>query len=258
MSMRNGGAWRLMSLGIVLALAAARASGTEQKPKTLAAGLHYDYFTRTVVWEGYAASSRITASLVSARADFGLAKGVTVSLTAGLSLTDFRDLAFTALPISLKYGAAPIKGLVVGAELEAPVLAFGDFEIKAAGRFLSSFGMSKTWPLEDFAVDGQAKGRTNWMEASAGPRLAYLFFGGFVPYLEVSARWLTADFRMDETLDDLQASEKKRVKGDFSIGISLGGDARVSDRLVVRAKAGFIPFAGGVDALASIGLSYVF
>jgi hypothetical protein len=41
--------------------------------------------------------------------------------------------------------------LVLGTELEAP-LKFGDFEIKAAGRFVSSFGMSKTWLLEGFAV----------------------------------------------------------------------------------------------------------
>ncbi len=258
MRQRNGGAWRLMSLGIMLTLAAAHASAAEPKIRALMAGLNYDYFTRTVVWDGDAASSRIVSSLVSARADFGLAKGITFSLTAGLSLTDFKDLAFTNLPITLEYGAAPITGIFLGGEFEAPLYKLADFEIRAAGRFVSSFGMPRTWPLEDFAVDGQAKGRVNWMEASAGPRLAYLFFGEFIPYLEVSARWLTADFRMDETLGDLQESEKKRVKGDFAIGISLGGEGRVSDRLFVRAKAGFIPFAGGVDALASIGVSYVF
>jgi hypothetical protein len=242
----------------MLALAAGYASAAESKIRMSMVGPNYDHFTRTVVWDGDPASSRIVSNLLSARAEFGLAKGMTFSLSAGLSLTDFKDLAFTNLPISLEYGAAPMTGIVLGGEFEAPLSKFGDFEIRAAGRFVSSFGMSKTWPLEGFAVEGQAKGRVNWMEASAGPRVAYLFFGKFVPYVEVSARWLTAGFRMDETLGDLQDSEKKRVKGDFAIGISLGGEGRVSDRLFVRAKAGFIPFSGGVDALASIGVSYVF
>jgi hypothetical protein len=242
----------------MLALAAAPAPAAEPKIRMLMAGLNYDHFTRTVVWDGDAASSKIVSSLISARADFGLAKGMTFSLAAGLSLTDFKNLAFMNLPITLEYGGAPITGIVLGGEFEAPLHKLGDFEIRAAGRLVSSFGMSKTWTLEDFAVDGQAKGRMNWLEASAGPRVAYLFFGRFVPYLEVSVRWLMADFRMDESLGDLQSSEKKRVKGDFAIGISLGGEGRVSDRLFVRAKAGFIPFAGGVDALASIGVSYVF
>jgi hypothetical protein len=88
--------------------------------------------------------------------------------------------------------------------------------------------------------------------------LAYLLSDAFVPYIEVNARWLRADFRMDETLGDLQGHEKKLVKWDFSFSVALGGDARVSDRLTIKAKAGFIPYAGGVDALASVGLLYVF
>ncbi|MBE3112625.1 MAG: hypothetical protein IMZ46_19290 [Acidobacteria bacterium] len=258
MRKRSGRVGRLIPLGIALVLAAAHAPAAESKVKTLMAGLSYDYFSRTVVWDGDTGSSRLQASLVSARTDLGFGRGLTLSLSAGLSLTDFEGLAFGTLPISLAYDASPIKGLVLGAELEAPLLKSGDFEIKAAGRFVSSFGMSKTWPLEGFSVEGEAKGRSSWMEASAGPRVACLFFGAFVPYLEVSARWLRADFRMDETLEDLQGRETKRIKGDFSVSVALGGDARVSDRLTIKAKAGFIPYAGGVDALASVGLLYLF
>jgi hypothetical protein len=258
MRKRSGRVGRLLFLGAVFVLASGEASAAESKIKTLMAGLNYDYFSRTVVWDGDTVPSRIQASLVSARADVGFGKGLTLSLSAGLSLTDFEGLAFGTLPISLAFDASPIKGLVLGAELEAPLIEYGDFEIKAAGRLVSSFGMSKTWPLEGFAVEGKAKGRSNWMEASAGPRVAYLLSGAFVPYLEVSARWLRADFRMEETLEDLQGRETKRIKGDFSFSVALGGDARVSDRLTIKAKAGFIPYAGGVDALASVGLLYLF
>jgi len=258
MRQRSGGAWRLVSLGIALVLAAAHAPAAESKVKTLMAGLNFEYFSRTLVWDGDTGSARLQATLVSARTDFGFGKGLTLSLSAGLSLTDFEGLAFGTLPITLEYDASPIKGLVLGAELEALLLKSGDFEIKTAGRFVSSLGISKTWPLEGFAVEGEATGRSNWMEASAGPRLAYFLSDAFVPYIEVNARWLRADFRMDETLGDLQGHEKKLVKGDFSFSVGLGGDARVSDRLTIKAKAGFIPYAGGVDALASVGLLYVF
>lgn len=258
MRKRSGGAWRLISLGIALVLAAAHAPAAESKVKMLMAGLNFDHFSRTVVWDGDTGPSRLQASLVSARTDFGFGKGLTLSLSAGLSLTDFEGLAFGTLPIPLAYDASPIKGLVLGAELEALLLKSGDFEIKAAGRFVSSFGMSRTWPLEGFAVVGEAKGRSNWMEASAGPRLAYLLSDAFVPYLEVNARWLRADFRMEETLEDLQGHEKKLVKGDLSFSVALGGDTRVSDRLTIKAKAGLVPYAGGADVLASVGLLYMF
>jgi hypothetical protein len=258
MTKRSGGAWRLICLGIALALFAANATAAGSKINTFTAGLDFGHFSRTLVWDGDTASSRLRASSVSARADLGFGKGLTLSLSAGLSFTGSAGLAFGTLPITLEYDASPLKGLVLGAELEALLLRSGDFEIKAVGRFVSSFGMSKTWALEGFAVEGEAKGRLNWMEASAGPRLTYVLPGAFRPYLEVNARWLRADFRMEETLEDLHGLETKRIKGDLAFSVALGGDIRVSDRLTIKAKAGFVPYAGGTDALASVGLLYKF
>lgn len=258
MTKRSGGAWRLICLGIALSLLAANATAAGPKIKTFMAGLDFGHFSRTIVWEGDTASSRLRASLVSARADLGFGKGLTLSFSAGLSFTGSEGLTFGTLPITLEYDASLLKGLVLGAELEAFLLKSGHFEIKAAGRFVSSFGMSKTWPLAGFAVEGEAKGRSNWMEASAGPRLTYVLPSAFLPYLEVNARWLRADFRMEETLKDLHGLETKRVKGDLSFSVALGGDIRASDRLTIKAKAGFVPHAGGADAMASIGLLYMF
>ncbi len=258
MTKRSTGVWRLISLGIALAFLAAPAPAAESKIETFVAGLNFDHFSKTVVWDGDTASSRLGASLVSARADLGFGKGLTLSLSAGFSLAGFGGLAFETLPITLEYDASSLKGLVLGAELEALLHKFGKFEIKAAGRFVSSFGMSKTWPLEGFAVEGQAKGRLNWMEASAGPRLAYLLSEKFVPYVEVNVRWLRTDFRMEETLEDLHGLETKRSNGDLAFGVALGGDVRASERVTIKAKAGFSPHAGSTDALISIGLFYMF
>jgi hypothetical protein len=118
--------------------------------------------------------------------------------------------------------------------------------------------MSKTWPLEGFAVEGEARGSSSWLEAAVGPRLSYLFFGRVVPYLEICARWLRADFEMSETLEDLGGAEKKLVRGDLQLSFALGADAAVTDRIVIEAKAGILPYTGGVNGLVSLGVLYKF
>lgn len=248
----------VLGLGAAAALAAGPAAAAEPNVKSIAVGLTYENLSRTIVWKDDDAPSRITGRLISARADLGLAKDIVLSLSAGAVLTDFRGLAFTGLPIGLEYDAAPLLGLAFGAEVVAPLIRFSSFEISGTGRFVYSFGMSKTWPLEGFAVEGSASGRSSWMEAAAGPRLTYRRLKGVVPYLEVQARWLRASFEMTETLEDLGGTETKRVHGDLSFGAALGADISLSGRLSLRAKAGLVPRSGGVDALASAGLAYTF
>ncbi len=247
-----------LALGAAIGLAPAQASVAGLKIESLAAGLFYENLSRTVVWKGDAASSKIQASLITARAELGFGKGVVVGLSAGLALTDFKGLTFTSLPVSLQYDAPPLKGFCLGAEAVAPLVKLSEFEISGTGRIVYSFGMSKTWPLEGFAVEGKAVGSSSWVEAALGPRVSYLFFGRVVPYLELSARWLGAGFEMAETLGDLAGAETKRVRGDFSFSVTLGVDAAVTDRIAVKARGGILPFAGGVDSLFSLGVLYKF
>ena len=98
-------------------------------------------------------ANMLTSNMLSARAEFGLAKGVIVGLTAGFSFSDVSGLIFDDLPISLLYDGSAIPGLVLGTDVLVPIKKFGDFEMKAAGRIVYSSGMSKTWPLEGFAVE---------------------------------------------------------------------------------------------------------
>ena len=247
-----------LALCAAIGLVPAQAAIGGLKVGSFAAGLFYENLTRTVVWKGDAAASRIQANLVSARAELGFGKGILVSLSAGLALTDFEDLTFTSLPISLQYGAPPLKGFSLGAEAVAPLLKFSDFEISGTGRLVYSFGMSKTWPLEGFAVEGKAAGSASWAEAALGPRVTYVFSGRVVPYLEICVRWLGAGFKMTETLGDLVGSQTKHVRGDISFSAVLGADFSVTDRIAVKAKAGILPYAGGVDSLLSVGVLYKF
>ncbi len=249
---------RALFLGAALAVAASQAAAAGLAVKPLAAGLSYESLSRTVRWRGDESPSGVRAGLLSARAEFGLSKGIVVGVQAGLSMTDFRDVVFNALPISLRFEGSPLPGFALGLDVRAPIHRFSDFEIGGAARFVYSIGMTKTWPLEDFAVEGEARGSSGWLEAAVGPRLSYLVFGRVVPYLEISARWLRAGFEMSETLEDLRGAEKKRVRGDLQLSFALGADAAVTDRIVIEAKAGILPYAGGVDGLASLGVLYKF
>jgi hypothetical protein len=255
---RNGRVRRAWGLGVMIALAAGLASAAEKKFDLIGAGLNYENLSRTVVWTGDTSPSKIRANLITARADFGLGKGAVVSFSAGLSLADYKALVFDTLPISLQFDGTTISGLVLGAEAAVPIMKFSDFGLDGTGRFVYSLGMSKTWPIEDFAVEGEARGRSGWMEAAVGPRLSYYFFGRVVPYVELSLRWLRADFKMTETLADLGGTELKLVRGDLSFGAAVGADAAVTGRISVKAKAGIMPYAGGVDGLLSIGILYKF
>jgi len=245
-------------LGILALLASRGASAADPNVKSITAGLSYEHFSRPVVWPGDDAASKILSHTVSARADIVLANGLTFRLDAGISLNDFSGLTFGVLPISLELDGNPIKGFALGAEVAAPLKKVGAFEIGAAGRLVYSFGMTKSWPLEGFAVEGEATGQPRWMELSAGPRIAFLSAGRIVPYAEVRASLFWAGFRMSETLGDLSGEETKSVRGDFAVSIALGADVRVTDRISVKAKAGIMPAAGGTGAMASIGALYGF
>jgi hypothetical protein len=244
--------------GALAFLASGMASAAEPNVKSIAAGLNFEHLSRSVVWPGDDAASRILAHVVSARVDFELARGIVFRLDAGLSLNDFSGLTFDALPIGLELHGRAIPGFVLGGEVAAPLKKLGAFEIGAAGRFVYSFGMSKSWPLEGFTVEGEAKGQPSWMEISAGPRIAYLSSGRIAPYAEVCARMFWAGFRMSEILGDLSGEETKRIRGDFAVSVALGADVRVTDRICVKAKAGIMPAAGGTGAMISIGAHYGF
>jgi hypothetical protein len=251
---------RALIAAIVLTAAppvATRLGAGPLKVRTLSAGLGYEYLARTVTWGEDPDASRFQASLISARAEIGFAKGIVLSLSAGLALTDLSSATFNNLPISLRYDGAPLSGFTFGAEALVPVRRFSDFEISGTGRFVYSFGMKRTWPLEGFAVEGQAEGSADWMEAAIGPRVAYLGFDKIRPFLEISCRWLHTGFAMTETLDDLTGRETKRASK-LSAGVALGAEAELSGRISVEARAGFVPRAGGVDGLAVAGLRYKF
>jgi hypothetical protein len=255
---RSGRRTALCSLFVLAALAAGPARAEESNVRSLAAGLGFENFSRTVVWSGDDAPSRLLGNVIAARAEIGVGDGLVLDLFAGPSFSGFSGLTFETLPIGLQLTGSTVSGFALGVEVERSLKRLGDFEIGAAGRFVYNFGLSRTWPLEGFAVEGRATGQPHWLELAAGPRVAYLFFGRVVPYIEVTARMLWAGFRMSEVLDDLEGQEMKKVNGDFALAVALGADARVSPRITVKGRAGILPYVGGVDTVFSVGVLYGF
>lgn len=241
-------------------LIAALGCGTSQlamaadPPPRFNTGVGFEFISRTVSWDGGTQTSRLRSLLFTVQEDIALTAGLRLRLAAGLALANPNGLVFRGLPISLDYEAGSMPGLAAGASLRGRLASFGDFEIDGEARVVSSLGFARNRPLEGFAVEGSSRGKTTWVQASAGPRISYLIFGRFVPYLAVSGTWMGTRFRMEETLGDLAGAEKLSGRGKSYVEIALGTDWRLSSRISLQARAGFLPYPGGVDSAVSVSV----
>jgi hypothetical protein len=258
MKTRAGGLAHVLLLSIVFSHLAAGPSVAAENRTSFRVGISFEHFSRTITWDAKTGTSKASANLFAARAEVEPRPGLVFDLEAGFSLSNFNGLHFNQLPITIDYEAGAVAGLLLGAGVRDGLLRFGDFEIEGVGRFVYSLGSTKTWPLEGFTVPGTSKGGPTWMRASAGPRISYLFFGKFVPYLDVTAGWFSGKFKLDETLGDLGGQETKKLRGKSLVEISLGADYQVSGRIGLKAVAGFLPYAGGVDGTVSVGFLFFF
>jgi hypothetical protein len=246
-------------LTVVLALfVASRQAAAADSRVPFRAGMGVEFFSRRITWDDKTQASSASALLITGRGEIELRPGLTVGFAAGLSLSNFDGLVFRDLPISLDYEAGAVAGLLLSAGGRARLLSPGDFEIEGAARFVYSLGLKKSWPMEGFTVPGEATGKPTWIEVSAGPRVSYLASEKLVPYLSLSACLFSGNFDLAETLGDLSGREKKNIRGKSLLEVSLGADYKISPRFNLRAEAGFLPYAGGVDGVVSAGLLFLF
>lgn len=247
----------LLVLGALGLLTVRTADAAPDRPLS-ATGLVLEFLGRTLAWEGEEAPSRMAGPALSVRQDIRAGDGLTLSLSAGLAFSGFDELVFRGLPISLEYGSGAMPGLIFVAEVRTRFLKFGDVGIGGTGRVAAVYGLAKKWPLEGFAVPGDSVGRLYWAEASAGPYLSYDRSGKFVPTIEISARWLWARLKMDQTLGDLSGTESKKVSADPAAAVSVGGEYRLSGPAALRIRGGVLLRRGATDVEASAGFHYTF
>ena len=110
--------------------------------------------------------------------------------------------------------------------------------------YVTYTGSSKSWPIEGFAVNGDARGRPKWSEIEVGPILTYKAFEDFTPYLGVSLDWFRGDFRMTETLGELDGTQTRKFAQKGLLRIALGASCDRWRGLVIDGEAGSRPLQG--------------
>lgn len=258
MNNRLAAACLLAVLFPVSAFPLSRPDPFSSDPPKLMAGFGLDYVSRTIDWKGEAQSSRLKSWSAGLRFDMEIAEGFNLDLMAGISFSDCGGMIFRKLPFSLEYQAGDIQGVMLGGNLAKRLFSSGDFEMEVWGQFVSSIGSMKKWKLEGLAVEGEAAGRLTWFEASAGPRLFYRGYENVSPYLAVLYCPLWGSFQMDETIMELEGAEKKDIRGDGFVRVSLGCIWDIAGKLSLRAEAGAVPRKGAADLGASLGLLFAF
>jgi len=249
-------------LAACLLLAGAAAGRAQEKGLfqgvNIKLGLGADTLSRNVQWDKGPDGSKLKATNVFLASEFEFPIDLTLGLFAGLSFSDFKGLLFQDLPFSVEYQAGAVQGILLGGELRKGLFSFGDFETEAAAQFVSSLGSTKKWPIEGFAVPGETSGKPKWSQLNAGASLVYAAYENFRPYLGVSLSWLWGNFRMTETMGDLQGTQIREIKQKGLVRISLGTTFQVARQFGLKGEVGIVPIKGGTDLSASLRLLYGF
>jgi len=221
-------------------------------------GLGADALSRNVQWDKGPDGSKLKAYNVFLASEFEFPVDLTLGLFAGLSFSDFKGLLFQNLPFSVDYQAGAVQGILLGGEFRKGLFSFGNFETEATARFVSSLGSTKKWPIEGFAIKGETQGKPKWSQLNAGASLVYAAYKNFRPYLGLSLSWLWGDFRITETMGDLQGTQIREIRQKGLVRISLGTTLQVTRQFGLRGEAGIVPVKGGTDLSASLRLLYGF
>lgn len=249
----------LASCAVLAGTASARTSGKGLfGGVSLRAGLQGGFADRTVRWDKGTDETKIKTRTAGLALDLTFPRGLDISLFGGMAFTDPRGTVFTHLPISLDYQAGTLRGFAFGAGVRKSLIAFGDFETGARVRYVIFMGSSKTWPIEGFAVAGEATGKPKWSEFEIGPTLTYRAYEHFTPYMGVSLSWFRGDFRMTETLGELGGTQVRKLAQKGLLRVALGASWDIGRGVVVDGEAGIIPVKGGTNIGATVRLLYGF
>ncbi len=248
-----------------LALTSARLSSAQYSEESLfqdraiKAGLGFEYFSRTIGWDEIYKSS-LKSLLYTLNLEFESQEGLFFNIVLGYSPSNFYDLVFRELPFSLKISEETkiVKGIVFGGDIQKSLISNPNLEIAGLGQFLYYLGKTQSWEIPDLAVPGTAKGRPIWVRASVGPAFIYRGFDSFSPYLYLSFNKLWGTFKVKETVEDLEATEKQRFSAKSSFCASLGFNYVWTSTLSLKGEASFMPYKKGADTGFMIKLFYSF
>lgn len=211
-------------------------------------GLRSEYFSRTLSSDVEGETPRLTAYLINLALRYDLRAGFSVAILLGYASSNYQELVFRQLPFSIDFEGSGISGLVVGAEVEKSLFSQDNFEVDILGQFLACLGIKKEFDIPDLVVPGSIGAKPSWMRAAVGP--VFVLIGGerFRPYINPCYNYLWGTFSMDQTVQSLEGTERKKIKGKSQFGVLLGTVLEVSEKFELKAEAGlFYPHKGGSD-----------
>jgi hypothetical protein len=212
-------------------------------------GIELEYGSRTVGWteDDQEATSKMTAFLASFVLEYRIQPGFVLAVRIGYASTSFEGLVFRRLPLSIELETGGMSGLLLGGDVKKSLVAGEAYSLDIVGQFFASLGFSKKWDIPGLAVEGSVQGRPTWMRASFGPVLAFKGWQGITPFLYPRFDCVWGQYKLEETIQELQGTEQKDIKGKGKFGIGLGADLDLLAGLSLRGEASLYPRGGGTD-----------
>ncbi|MCJ7679969.1 MAG: hypothetical protein MUP70_04505 [Candidatus Aminicenantes bacterium] len=218
--------------------------------------LQIDHFSRSVKADGEDDINRIKSTFISVNLGFEIQKNFILGVTVGYSFNNFNAITFRQLPISLELDVGDIGAFVAGVDLFKGLFHLKNMEIDLFGKASYMFGSKPVWNIPGLSVSGQAQGQPSWLSVEAGPMFTYTGFGYFLPFIKIGYSKIWANFKMDETIENLTGSEEKKLTGLSDFLINLGFNYDVSRAFTIRAEGSLMPHTDFKDI--DFGLAFKF
>jgi len=228
------------------------------------AGLGFEYFKSTMSWDEDSLVSPLKSYLMTFHISYEILDGLYLGGIIGYASSDYESLTFRDLPISLIMDKGAIGGMLFGGEAVFTFYETDTFDFSILGQYIYYNGGQKQWDIPELTVDGTATGKPKWSRVTLGVSFRYLATEPFLPYLNIAYSSLSGTFSMEESIQTLKRTEKKKISaiGNFMIG--LGGIYDLSDSLSLLLEADLTPYSGGdnyesgVDFGALLRIMYSF
>lgn len=227
---------------------------------SISPGIGFEYISRTINWDNDQYTSKLKSNYFTFDTEIELQSGLFVHAVLGLTTANYESLVFRRLPLSIDLGEEIdyIGGYLLGAGIKKSIIHSEDLRIDLFAQFFYGIGRKKEWEIPDLSVEGSVEGRPNWTQVTVGPVFTYTGFDNFFPYLYLNFNKFWGRFRMDETIQDLEGSEIKKIRGESSFCVSPGLTFKVTESFSIKSEVSFLPHKDGIDAGIMIKAMYSF
>ncbi len=227
---------------------------------SISPGIGFEYISRTINWDDDQYTSKLKANYFTFDTEFEFQGGFFVRAVFGFTTSNYESLAFRQLPVSVELGEEIgfIGGYLLGADIKKSIIQSEDMRIDFLGQFFYGIGNKKEWEITVLPVEGSIEGRPNWTKVTVGPVFTYTGFETVFPYLYLNFNKLWGRFRMDETIQDLEGSETKKISGESSFCVSPGVTFKINESFSLKSEVRLLPRKGGIDSGIMIKAIYSF